>query len=120
MPKRSRLSLKWILTYASAQILESGSAASTVTNHAATRGSAWNAFVASVPACASTVGTNTTIACLRNATLDAATLTAATTTAVSAADEAYPYVPTLDGELYPTLPSKLLMSCIGEEGLTIF
>ena len=91
-----------------AQILESGSAAPTASNYAATHGSGWDAFVASVPACANTVGTNATIACLRNANLDAATLINATEAALSASDQGLPYVPCLDEELYPALPSKLL------------
>jgi len=106
MPKSTYFLSECIPTFA--QIFESGSATPTASNYAATRGSDWDAFVASVPACANTVGTNATIACLRNANLDAATLINATEAALSASDEGLPYVPTLDGELYPALSSELL------------
>lgn len=77
-----------------------------MTNYAATRGSVWNAFVKAVPACNSTVGTNTTIDCLRNANLDVATLTRATVAGVLSSTEEYPFVPALGDDVYPALPSK--------------
>jgi acetylcholinesterase len=102
-----------LFTDTNAQILESGSWATSITNYAATREANWELFVKALPACAAQSQSGS-VKCLKSATLDAGALVAASSAAFGGANESFPFVPTLDGlhGVYPALGSISLATGI--------
>jgi acetylcholinesterase len=65
----------------------------------------WDAFVAAVPGCESTAGSDDTFDCLRSA--NASDILDASVNAAGASSDPWVWVPLLDGQLITGLPSKL-------------
>ncbi|KAJ3875865.1 extracellular triacylglycerol lipase precursor [Lentinula edodes] len=93
--------------FARAAILESGSAASSLTFDAQHRQVDWDNFVAGVPGCAELSNTNNTFSCLQSVNTTA--ILSGLLIAQSEAPEQIPWDPTIDGEggFIPELPSLL-------------
>ncbi|KAJ3928166.1 MAG: Alpha/Beta hydrolase protein [Lentinula lateritia] len=93
--------------FARAAILESGSAASSLTFDAQHRQMDWDNFVAGVPGCAELLNTNNTFSCLQSVNTKA--ILSGLLIAQSEAPEQIPWDPTIDGEggFIPELPSLL-------------
>ncbi|KAF9265956.1 alpha/beta-hydrolase [Marasmius fiardii PR-910] len=95
-----------IENYVRGAILESGGAGTTFTFPASRRQSLWETFVNAIPGCSSS--SSSTFDCIRTAN-SSSLLLQATDTSVAAANEQFPWVPTLDGPngLIPDLPSQM-------------
>ncbi|KAJ3899439.1 extracellular triacylglycerol lipase precursor [Lentinula edodes] len=93
--------------FARAAILESGSAASSLTFDAQHRQVDWDNFVAGVPGCAELSNTNNTFGCLQSVNTTA--ILSGLVIAQNEAPEEIPWNPTIDGEggFMPELPSLL-------------
>ncbi|KAI0759364.1 Alpha/Beta hydrolase protein [Trametes elegans] len=90
---------------ARAAIFESGAQSTLPVMTGTYRDANWKNVVAAVPECAS-AGTSNTFDCLRKAS--AATLMSAQKTAQGKAGEQFPWIPVIDRDIIPDLPSKLL------------
>jgi carboxylesterase type B len=88
------------------KIFESGSAATTILKPAGDREAAWQDFIGGVPGCEKTVNTNNAFGCLRGANQDA--LLHGMATALNKSVELFPWIPTFDNSILPTLPSELI------------
>ncbi|KAF8993117.1 extracellular triacylglycerol lipase precursor [Hymenopellis radicata] len=92
---------------ARAAILESGSAASSVTFDAAPRQDSWEGFVDGIPSCKELATTNVTFDCIRLA--NTSEVFEGLLHSIAVADELISFTPTLDGPdgLFPDYPSRL-------------
>ncbi|KAF8991038.1 extracellular triacylglycerol lipase precursor [Hymenopellis radicata] len=90
---------------ARAAILESGSAASSVTFDAAPRQDSWEGFVDGIPSCQELATTNVTFDCIRLA--NTSEVFEGLLYSIAVADELISFAPTLDGPdgLFPDYPS---------------
>ncbi|KAJ7507120.1 esterase 1 [Mycena galericulata] len=93
-----------VTNLARAAIFESGSAASSAIFTADRGERDWQNFVGGVPPCSELRNTSETLDCLRMAT-DSADLLTGWAAASSQAEDLFPWSPTIDGTLIPTLPS---------------
>lgn len=100
---------------ARAAILESGGAATNYlgpgldSEFELTRAHDWDNFVAAIPACASTAGTPEAIVCLQGMN-DANVYLSAAGAAYAQSALKISWKPTVDGDVLPDLPSKVLAS----------
>ncbi|KAJ6553450.1 Alpha/Beta hydrolase protein [Mycena sp. CBHHK59/15] len=94
--------------YIHGAIFESRGPATTMVFEPERRQPQWETFVRAVPECASTLESESgdSFACMQGAS--SATLLNALNTATSQISEQFPWVPVIDGELLPELPSNLL------------
>ncbi|KAF9017699.1 alpha/beta-hydrolase [Hymenopellis radicata] len=88
-------------------ILESGSAASSLTFRARARQDSWEDFVTGIPSCEKLVTTTVTFDCIRRA--NTSEVFGGLLNSLAVADEEIPFGPTLDGPLglFPDFPSRL-------------
>ncbi|KAF9009204.1 alpha/beta-hydrolase [Hymenopellis radicata] len=88
-------------------ILESGSAASSLTFRARARQDSWEDFVTGIPSCEQLATTTVTFDCIRRA--NTAEVFEGLLNSLAVADEEIPFGPTLDGPLglFPDFPSRL-------------
>ncbi|KAJ7454080.1 esterase 1, partial [Mycena galericulata] len=93
-----------VTNLARAAIFESGSAASSAIFTADRGERDWQNFVGGVSPCSELRNTSETLDCLRMAT-DSADLLTGWAAASSQAEDLFPWSPTIDGTLIPTLPS---------------
>jgi carboxylesterase type B len=91
--------------YFALQILESGSAGTLPLFKPDRNQGIWEKFVAAVPACAALAKSNDTFDCLRS--VNASVILDASSAATSGSLQQYLWVPLLDGQLVPGLPSNV-------------